>query len=65
MQIEIKGLRKVYPGGVVGLQGLDLTMPSGLYGLLGPNGSGKTTLMRILATLLDPPPARPASVILM
>jgi ABC-2 type transport system ATP-binding protein len=54
VQIEIRGLRKVYPGGVVGLEGLDLTMPSGLYGLLGPNGSGKTTLMRILATLLEP-----------
>ena len=54
MQIEIQSLRKVYPGGVVGLEGLDLTIPSGLYGLLGPNGSGKTTLMRILATLLEP-----------
>ncbi len=54
MQIEIRNLRKVYPGGVVGLQGLNLTIPSGLYGLLGPNGSGKTTLMRILSTLLEP-----------
>lgn len=54
MQIEIRDLRKVYPGGVVGLHGLNLTIPSGLYGLLGPNGSGKTTLMRILATLLEP-----------
>jgi ABC-type multidrug transport system ATPase subunit len=54
VQIEIRDLRKVYPGGVVGLQGLNLTIPSGLYGLLGPNGSGKTTLMRILATLLEP-----------
>ena len=54
MDIRMEGLRKVYPGGVVGLEGLTLTMPSGLYGLLGPNGSGKTTLMRILATLLEP-----------
>ena len=54
MEIEIRGLRKVYPGGVVGLEGLDLTMPAGVFGLLGPNGSGKTTLMRILATLLEP-----------
>jgi len=54
VQIEIRDLRKVYPGGVVGLHGLNLTIPSGLYGLLGPNGSGKTTLMRILATLLEP-----------
>jgi len=54
MTIEIQGLRKAYPGGVVALQGLDLTIPAGIFGLLGPNGSGKTTLMRILATLMEP-----------
>ncbi len=54
MQIEIRGLRKVYPGGVTALDGIDLTIPPGVFGLLGPNGSGKTTLMRILATLLEP-----------
>jgi ABC-2 type transport system ATP-binding protein len=54
VEIEIRGLRKVYAGGVVGLKGLDLTIPPGVFGLLGPNGSGKTTLMRILATLLEP-----------
>jgi ABC-type multidrug transport system ATPase subunit len=54
VQIEIRGLRKVYPGGVVAIESLDLTIPPGVYGLLGPNGSGKTTLMRILATLLEP-----------
>jgi ABC-type multidrug transport system ATPase subunit len=54
VQIEIRGLRKVYPGGVVAIDRLDLTIPPGVYGLLGPNGSGKTTLMRILATLLEP-----------
>jgi ABC-2 type transport system ATP-binding protein len=58
MKIEIDGLRKVYPGGVVALEGLDLTIPSGIFGLLGPNGSGKTTLMRILATLLEPSAGR-------
>ncbi len=54
MQIEIRGLRKVYAGGIVAIDNLDLTIPPGVFGLLGPNGSGKTTLMRILATLLDP-----------
>ncbi|MCJ7751401.1 MAG: ABC transporter ATP-binding protein [Armatimonadetes bacterium] len=54
MQVEISGLRKVYQGGITALHGLDLTIPAGIFGLLGPNGSGKTTLMRILATLLEP-----------
>ncbi len=54
MRVEIRGLHKVYPGGVHALQGIDLTIPPGIFGLLGPNGSGKTTLMRILATLLEP-----------
>ena len=58
MQIEIRGLRKVYSGGVTALQGLDLTIPPGVFGLLGPNGSGKTTLMRVLATLLEPTAGR-------
>ena len=54
VEVEIRNLRKVYPGGVVALEGLDLTIPPGIFGLLGPNGSGKTTLMRILAGLLEP-----------
>ena len=58
MQIEIRGLRKVYSGGVTALEGLDLTIPPGVFGLLGPNGSGKTTLMRVLATLLEPTAGR-------
>ncbi len=54
MEIEIRDLRKAYPGGVVALKGLTLTIPPGIFGLLGPNGSGKTTLMRILSGLLEP-----------
>jgi len=33
--------------------------PGQVYGLLGPNGAGKTTALRILSTVLRPPPARP------
>jgi ABC-type multidrug transport system ATPase subunit len=54
VEIDIRGLRKAYPGGVVALDNIDLSIPPGVFGLLGPNGSGKTTLMRILATLLEP-----------
>ena len=52
--LEIKDLRKTYPGGVQALKGVSLQMPAGMFGLLGPNGAGKTTLMKILATLLEP-----------
>lgn len=52
--LEIRELVKIYPGPVAALRGIDLEIPRGLFGLLGPNGSGKTTLMRILAGLLQP-----------
>lgn len=52
--LEIRGLMKVFPGPVAALRGIDLDIPKGMFGLLGPNGSGKTTLMRILAGLLQP-----------
>jgi ABC-2 type transport system ATP-binding protein len=32
----------------------NVTLHSGIYGLLGPNGSGKTTLMRIIADVSNP-----------
>jgi len=52
--LEIRGLRKTYPGGVEALKGVSLKASAGVFGLLGPNGAGKTTLMKILATLLEP-----------
>lgn len=52
--LTINGLTKTYAGGVQALKHIDLAIPSGMFGLLGPNGSGKTTLMKILATLLEP-----------
>ncbi|WP_374712033.1 ABC transporter ATP-binding protein [Symbiobacterium terraclitae] len=54
MAIELRNLVKRYPGGVTALNDITLTIPIGMYGLLGHNGAGKTTLMRILATLLRP-----------
>ena len=52
--LTIQGLTKIYPGPVTALNGIDLTIETGMFGLLGPNGAGKTTLMRILAGLLEP-----------
>jgi ABC-2 type transport system ATP-binding protein len=54
MELELRALRKVYGGGKVGLDGVDVTFRTGVTGLVGPNGSGKTTLLRLLATTLAP-----------
>ena len=54
MEIDVRGLGKRYPGGVVALDGIDLHVKPGMVGLLGANGAGKTTLMRILAGILRP-----------
>jgi ABC-2 type transport system ATP-binding protein len=54
MELELRALRKVYGGGKVGLDGVDLTFRNGVTGLVGPNGSGKTTMLRVLATTLAP-----------
>lgn len=50
--IEIQNLTKTYRGSIHALNGVDLTIGTGMFGLVGPNGAGKTTLMRILAGLL-------------
>jgi ABC-2 type transport system ATP-binding protein len=49
------GLRKLFHGGVVAVDHLDLAIHRGeVFGLLGPNGSGKTTTIRMLCGLLTP-----------
>lgn len=51
--IEIKGLKKVYAGGMQALKGIDLTIQKGdFFALLGPNGAGKTTTIGILVSLI-------------
>jgi ABC-2 type transport system ATP-binding protein len=53
--IEARGLVKTYRGGVVALDGLDLSVARGtVFGLLGPNGAGKSTTVKILTTLSRP-----------
>lgn len=51
MSIIIKQLNQQYGKKQV-LHGIDLTIETGMYGLLGRNGAGKSTLMKTLATLL-------------
>lgn len=53
MEIVIDNLSKKY-GKKEAIKNISLTIPSGMYGLLGRNGAGKTSLMRILATLSVP-----------
>ncbi len=53
MQLIIQNLSKTYANGVRALDDVSLTIPTGMYGLLGQNGAGKSTLMRTLATLQD------------
>lgn len=52
--IEIRNLTVQYKNGVKGLDNVNLTIPNGIYGLLGENGAGKSTLMNVLTTLLTP-----------
>jgi ABC-2 type transport system ATP-binding protein len=55
--LVITQVSKQYGGGPTAkkaLQDVTLSIPPGVFGLLGRNGAGKTTLLHILATLLQP-----------
>ncbi len=51
--VSVRGVTKIYGGGIEALSGIDLTFPQGqLTTLLGPSGCGKTTLLKIIAGLI-------------
>jgi len=53
--LTVRGVRHVYPGGVVALESLDLEVGAGEFlAILGPSGCGKSTLLRIIAGLERP-----------
>ncbi|MEX0279806.1 MAG: ABC transporter ATP-binding protein [Arenibacterium sp.] len=50
--LELKRLRKVYPGGTVAVEDFDLQVAKGEFiSFVGPSGCGKTTTLRMIAGL--------------
>jgi ABC-2 type transport system ATP-binding protein len=53
--IDVRQLRKTYPGGVEAVKGIDFQVVAGeVFGLLGPNGAGKSTTIGMLTTTIAP-----------
>lgn len=53
MELKLNNVTKSF-GKFIAVDSLDITMKTGVYGLLGVNGAGKTTLMRMLCALIHP-----------
>ncbi len=50
--VELDGVSKTYPGGVVAVRHADLAIaPGELVGIVGPSGSGKSTMLHLMGTL--------------
>lgn len=52
-RILFENVSKFY-GDVLGVNRVNLSIPPGITGLVGPNGSGKTTLMNLMVGLIRP-----------
>jgi len=56
-RIILENVSKFY-GEVLGVNRVNLSIPPGVTGLVGPNGSGKTTLMNLMTGLIQPTEGR-------
>jgi ABC-2 type transport system ATP-binding protein len=56
-RIIFENVSKFY-GEVLGVNRVNLSIPRGVTGLVGPNGSGKTTLMNLMTGLIPPTEGR-------
>lgn len=56
-RILLQNVSKFY-GEVLGVNRVNLSIPTGVTGLVGPNGSGKTTLMNLITGLIRPTQGR-------
>src|SRR2546422_2080758 len=53
--IDVRQLRKTYPGGVEAVKSIAFEVAAGeVFGLLGPNGAGKSTTIGMLTTTITP-----------
>jgi putative ABC transport system ATP-binding protein len=53
--VRLRGVGRVYPGGVAALRDVDLDIHHGeMVAVVGPSGSGKSTLLHVMGTLDRP-----------